>query len=188
MSAHIQTALAALQSAGFPFTEVVADSRFRRQPHQDYYWYIANVGTFSDGRPWLTVSAGDARENGGVYKATFTWRSYRYGELTAADRWSLRTERKVKEAERTVQLTQDQEAARRRACLIWSKARPGHHPYLARKGIQAGNTRVSGKFLVVPVYALDGNLVNAQTIAADGDKSVLTGARFADTYHPKKSS
>lgn len=185
MTDHTQAALTAAQAAGFPFAEIVADGKFHRQPHADHYWIIANTGNFPDGRPWLTVSAGDARENGGVYTATFKWRSYCYNALTTADRRSLRTERKVKAAERTVQLTEDQEAARRRACLVWAKARPGHHhPYLVRKGIHAGNARVSGRFLVVPVYALDGTLVNTQTIRADGDKSVLTGARFADCYHP----
>lgn len=184
MQDHTTTALEALQTAGFPFTGFVADGRFHRQPHEDHYWIIANVGTFADGRPWLTVSAGDARENDGISKASFFWKSYRLAELNAADRRVLRAQQQQRKKEVELRLDSEHEAARRRACELWAKARPGHHPYLERKGIQAGNTRILGDDLLIPVYHLGGMLLNVQRIYPHGKKAVLPGGRFAETYHP----
>ncbi len=185
MSADLLTQAAdAIQAAGIPFDTIEADGRFHRLRRADHYWYIANVGTFPDGRPWLSVSAGDARENGGVSKATVTWRSYRPGELTSADRRSLRAQQATQKKEVELRLNDEHEAARRRACVMWSHGRPGHHPYLGRKSIDPGNTRIFGKELLVPIYHLDGTLLNVQRISPDGEKHVLPGGRFAETYHP----
>jgi putative DNA primase/helicase len=185
MSADLLTqAAAAIQAAGIPFPSIEADGRFHRLRRADHYWCIANAGTFPDGRPWLTVSAGDARENGGVSAATVTWRSYRPGELTAADRRALKAQQAQQKKEVELRLNDEHESARRRACVMWSKARPGHHAYLERKAIDGGNTRIFGDDLLIPAYHLDGTLLNVQRIRPDGAKHVLPGGRFAETYHP----
>ncbi len=184
---HLLTQAAdAIQAAGIPFDAIEADGRFHRLRHADHYWCIANVGAFPDGRPWLSVSAGDARENGGVSKATVTWRSYRPADLTSADRRALRSQQTRQKKEVELRLNDEHESARRRACVTWSHARPGHHPYLERKAISPGNTRVFADELLVPIYHLDGTLLNVQRIKPDGEKHVLPGGRFAETYHPIK--
>ena len=187
MTADILTQAAdAIQAAGIPFDAIEADGRFHRAKHADHYWYIASAGTFADGRPWLNVSAGDARENGGVSTATFKWRSYRPGDLTAADRRALKAQQSQQKKAGELRLNDEHESARRRACVMWAYGRPGHHPYLERKAIEPGNTRVFGKELLIPAYHLDGTLLNVQRINPDGEKHVLPGGRFSETYHPIK--
>jgi len=82
------------------------------------------------------------------------------------------------------ELDPTEEAARLRACELWSAARPGHHPYLARKRLPALNTRVSGSALLVPMFTVDGWLVSLQRILPDGSKRFLPDGRAGGVYHP----
>jgi putative DNA primase/helicase len=185
MTADLPTQAAdAIQAAGIPFPSIEADGRFHRLRHADHYWYIANSGAFPDGRPWLSVSAGDARENGGVSKATVTWRSYRPADLTSADRRALKAQQTQQRKEVELRLNDEHEAARRRACDMWAKGRPGYPAYFERKDIVGGNTRTIGDDALIPVYHLDGTLLNVQRIQPNGDKRFLSGGRLAECYHP----
>lgn len=76
-----------------------------------------------------------------------------------------------------------QEEAASRARHEWSTARPAdpHHPYLARKGLPAYNLRQDGERLVVPLFH-NGQLINLERIAANGDKRAMKGARKKGAY------
>ena len=58
------------------------------------------------------------------------------------------------------------------------------HPYFDRKGVSVyGDIRMTDKFAVIPMYDRDGNLINRQTISADGAKRFgaymeTSGARY----------
>lgn len=94
------------------------------------------------------------------------------------------------------------------AAAVWAAAAPADgHPYLLRKGLPALSLRVattttrarlyhvdSGRWidgatvaeageLLIPFYAVDGELVNLERIRADGRKRPVMGARRTGTYH-----
>lgn len=58
------------------------------------------------------------------------------------------------------------------------------HPYLENKGVSIhGDIRMTDKYMVIPMYDSDGNLINRQTIAKDGKKRFgafleTSGARY----------
>lgn len=81
-------------------------------------------------------------------------------------------------------LARQQVEAAERARELWGKAVPARdHAYLRCKGVTPGWTRQLGHLLLVPLT--DGTrLVNVQTIATDGTKRFLTGARKQGCYHP----
>lgn len=56
------------------------------------------------------------------------------------------------------------------------------HPYLARKGVQAGALRQHEGKLLVPITAGDGP-TGCQLIAADGARWFITGSRKAGSWH-----
>lgn len=70
-----------------------------------------------------------------------------------------------------------------RAQREWEAARPAdpNHPYLTRKGVPAYNLRQEGERLVVPLYH-QGQLVNLERIATNGDKRGMKGARKKGAY------
>jgi RecA-family ATPase len=69
---------------------------------------------------------------------------------------------------------------------IWAKAQYANsaHGYLKKKGVGAHNLKVDhdGR-LLVPLYDIDGNLWNLQTIAPDGSKRFLKGGRVKGLLH-----
>ncbi len=66
--------------------------------------------------------------------------------------------------------------AAQKAKRLWANANPDNHPYLEKKGIEKGVSRVQGHILYIPMY--EGNdLQNLQCIAPDGTKRFLTGGK-----------
>lgn len=72
--------------------------------------------------------------------------------------------------------------ARERAAAIWAASKPGPHPYLERKGVEAYGARVSRDKLVLPVRDAAGMLHSLQFIAPDGGKKFLRGGRVVGCY------
>ena len=72
--------------------------------------------------------------------------------------------------------------AAKRAAAIWAASKPGPHPYLDRKGVEAHGTAVYKGALVVPVRDSTGALTSLQFIAEDGTKRFLTGGRVEGCY------
>lgn len=88
---------------------------------------------------------------------------------------AIRHERDAVEAKRRAD-------ARKRAEEIWSAAKPGAHPYLARKGVGALGTRISRGNLIVSLRDALGTLHSLQFIEQDGGKKFLTGGRVSGCY------
>lgn len=86
----------------------------------------------------------------------------------------------LKEEQEKEKLAQSQAI---KAQQIWRYAKPcDEHLYLKRKDILAHGTRINQKNeLVIPLY-YRGNLVSVQTIAENGDKKYLWGARKSHVY------
>lgn len=68
---------------------------------------------------------------------------------------------------------------------LWRNARRANpeHPYLIAKGCRPHNLRQLGSKLLVPLY-FDGELVNLQRIAPNGEKRFLPGGRTKGCYSP----
>jgi putative DNA primase/helicase len=68
---------------------------------------------------------------------------------------------------------------------IWVHGAPASpdHPYLARKGIQHNNARVTGDGrLIVPLYTPEGKLASLQYIEADGTKRYHQGGQTSGCF------
>jgi len=175
----------AFEAEGLRFPEIVADGRFHRgRSRNDPQWYIADEGVTASGKRWLLISAGDFRETGGEYKATVVWKSWGSGTFDRAELKEIRTQHKQTKAAEAKRLSEAQEQARLRACDIWHEAKPGPHPYLAKKGLPPYNTRVHGAALLVPMFTVEGDLVSLQEILPDGRKKNLPYGRAGGVYHP----
>lgn len=74
--------------------------------------------------------------------------------------------------------------ASRKAAELWNMAKPGEHPYLEKKGVQAHNSRVLRNMLLVPYYAPDGTLATLQQIFPDGKKLLLKHGRISGCCCP----
>jgi putative DNA primase/helicase len=87
--------------------------------------------------------------------------------------------------QREAEQRQRHERAAAKANNWWRNARRASpdHSYLVAKGVRSHGLRQRGAELLVPLY-LDGQLVNLQRIAPDGEKRFLFGGRIKGTYSP----
>jgi putative DNA primase/helicase len=183
--ASMNTALEALNNAGLSFSEIVADGRFHRaRKPDDAQWYIANEGTTAAGKPWMHLSAGDFRETGGAYTATVTYKSWDRGVFSRAELKEINASHRESRDRAKQEAAVEQGRARHRAMAIWRKAKPGPHPYLEKKRVPAGNTRVFGRALLIPMYSIGGYFTTLQGVFPDGAKRFLPKGRVAGTYSP----
>jgi len=90
-------------------------------------------------------------------------------------------------AQRFNEKEKGQLAAREKANLMWSKAKPDFthlHQYLDNKGpIGAHGTRVLDDMLLVPIWDIKGKLMNLQRIYQDGTKKFLYGGEVSGGYY-----
>lgn len=95
-------------------------------------------------------------------------------KMTERDRKELTQREKARDQER-------QEAIRM-AVERWESAKPAteDNAYLDRKMVRPHMARVDGKALLIPVYGPDGNMINVQTISADGGKLFQWGPYLKD--------
>ncbi|WP_295457510.1 DUF927 domain-containing protein [uncultured Thiodictyon sp.] len=184
-------ALSAMRAAGFPFDQLEPDEGFKRpqQAALDHFWYKANTGTGPTGKPYFQVSAGDAREAGGVDTATFTWSSWKDHEgarLAADEVAEVRAQIEAKTRDAKARRTREQAQARTKAATDWEAATADGaetHPYLVRKGVGAHGVKVSGDTLLIPVRDAEGTLHGLQRIAPDGDKRFTKGTAATGHFH-----
>lgn len=127
---------------------------------------------------YVSGACGD-RRSGEVYQ----YRGKPARKLTDDER---REYAKRRDADRKARAADDaarQDAAAIKSKARWDKAKTGDHPYLTRKGIDGLGSRVSGEFLLVPMFA-DGKLWGVQSIDHDGGKMFPAGGRKKGCYCP----
>ena len=173
-AAEIETAFArTIADAGLGDALIPADGKLHRfrvskdRANQRTGWAVLHP----DGVPHGT--AGDWRTG-----ARVTWRPDGVA-ATEADRRDLAENRRQRQAER--QETQKRAATKAAALFERLPAAPTDHPYLARKQVPAGPSRVTvNGALVVPVTdAATGEIISLQFIRPDGSKRFLAGGRTA---------
>lgn len=111
-----------------------------------------------------------------------TWKADTGRTFTPAERDAYRTRMEAARRARETENASRKAEARERAAAIWAAAKPGPHPYLDRKGIEAHGARVYKGALVIPVRDAAGALHSLQFIAEDGTKRFLTGGRVEGCY------
>jgi len=161
---------------GYALSEVVADGKLRRFPHNDSNggkagWQIlSNVGEYCIG------IVGDWRTGNQI-----KWSSHDPSKLTSKQRKDFTDRQKALSRKVERERKQRQAEARKKAAEIWKTAKPApaDHPYLIKKQIQPHGLRVThdGK-LIVPVRQSDGTLTSLQFIEPDGEKRFLTGGEI----------
>jgi putative DNA primase/helicase len=104
-------------------------------------------------------------------------------EEARAERQRLMDEQ---EAANKIEQEKAWQEARARAVKAWKAgSQYTEHPYLERKGIVAGNTRLSPDgHIIVPIVGVDGVIMSLQYIAGDGDKKLLYGGKKKGNFHP----
>ncbi|PSW02559.1 toprim domain-containing protein [Photobacterium lipolyticum] len=92
------------------------------------------------------------------------------------------------------ELVERQYQAARRCCELWQQAKSATtHPYATNKQINLYGCRLLGKFLLVPIYDINGQLISLQFIQPNGNKYFKAGGRtiggmcwLSDNTAPKK--
>lgn len=100
--------------------------------------------------------------------------------LTNAERLAIRHAEEEREAQRRAQWRTAALSARQRLAGA-APADPGH-PYLAAKRIAPERLWQAGKWLLVPMQDLSGEMQNVQSIAPDGSKRFTKGARTSGLF------
>lgn len=184
----VEEALGTLQAAGLDLEDLELNRGWRRKPGADHLWYAADSGMGTSGRPWLMVTAGDARQTGDVSTPIVVFKSWGAdGRAPLQSHEAAEIQRQIEEATRT---REAQHKARRataaeQARTLWAEASEevNGHPYLAAKEIQAHGIRRSGDRLLIPIRDAQGSLHGVQGIQADGSKRFNTGATVAGHFH-----
>lgn len=183
----IHEAVGTMAAAGIEIDRLELNAGWRRKKNADHLWYIADSGTGRTGRPWLMITAGDARLTGDVSTPTVVWKSWECddhatdpGEL-ADIRRQIDAATKAREAEDVARRA----AARTTAAASWESATTAtaDHNYLLAKKVQPHGLRQSGEHLLIPLRDAKGELFGIQTIAPDGSKRFNPGASVAGHYH-----
>lgn len=110
--------------------------------------------------------------------ATCTWSAKSMAAMSRAERDLHRQQIRQATTEALRLREAEQQAAAKRAEVLWEKARPASalHPYLVRKRIKPGQARQQGPLLVLPIIDLNGKLHGLQYIDRDGSKRMLSGS------------
>lgn len=119
---------------------------------------------------------------------TQSWHSKTTGKsnLSSQEREALKAKIEAKREQAEAERAAEQVNVARAAKLVWDKSglATAAHPYLRKKGVGPHGLRLSeDNHLLVPMYG-DGKLWAYQTIAADGTKLYLEGARKQGCYYP----
>lgn len=99
--------------------------------------------------------------------------------LTKEERDALQREWAEAKAKRQEERERSELEAATEAEEMWSKAKPASwlHPYVAKKGLNAGLLRQAGDKLLIPMFDVAGRILNLQRIGPDGSKRFLRGGR-----------
>jgi putative DNA primase/helicase len=132
-------------------------------------WYVAHLTRWG-----MVARFGDWHDG---YPHHYT--SFEANKLNKQDLAELKKLQQQQAQARQIEQETAHNAAQAKAIELWTKARPASHahPYLIMKQIQAHGAKQLGDLLLVPIHDLDGQLVNLQTIATDGQKRFLSGGR-----------
>jgi putative DNA primase/helicase len=167
----------AIENAGFEAPDqIILDGKLRRfrsgtkgsGGHGDKTgWYVGYHGAISCG------AFGCWRDGSTIYFKADVGRTFSPSEEMAITRRMAEAK-----AARDAETEKRHETAASIVDTIWSgcTAASQDHPYLARKGIAAHGSRVTGDGrLVVPLYSSNGELSSLQYISADGSKLYHSG-------------
>ena len=167
----------AIAAAGLtPPSEIFGDGKLHRfasngKARDKAGWYVFH----DDERP-----AGRFGCNRGGIDAT--WSSREHKEFTPEEKAAWKKKMQDAAAQRDAERQRDADYARSEAADMWARAKPGDHPYLARKSITCRNARVLDDMLLVPVYQSAADLAGLQRIYPDGDKRFLKGTAISGGY------
>jgi putative DNA primase/helicase len=114
-----------------------------------------------------------------------TWRAGGRERLTPQERHRLNAAVAEAKRLREAQKLERWEAVRDEATARWQAAAAPdlRHPYLMAKAVGAYGIRQADSYLLVPMRDGEGELWSLQTIAPDGSKRYLRGARKVSLYH-----
>lgn len=114
----------------------------------------------------------------------FQWRAGST-ELSSSERSALNDRTRRARRARECRLLTAQVNAARCAAELWNAAEPAStdHPYLCEKRVSAEGLRQVGDTLLVPLFSIEGDLVNLQRIGADGSKRFLRGGATKGHFH-----
>ena len=181
-------ALGTLHAAGLPLEDLEVNAGWRRKKGAAHLWYAADAGTGPTGRPWLMVTAGDAKTTGDVSTPTVVFKSWeRPGRQPLQAHEVTDIQRQIEEAtrRREAEDVERRKAAAETARTLWSTASEEvqAHPYLESKGIAAHGIRRDGDRLLVPVRDARGTIHGVQAIHPDGSKRFNAGAAVGGHFH-----
>lgn len=109
--------------------------------------------------------------------AQFTWHAQDDQSLSPEQREAHRSKVEQARKEAAAEQARMREAAAKKATELWGGAGlvHGEQPYVLKKGIKPSGAKQLKKHIVVPVWRIDGALINLQFIGEDGTKRFLTG-------------
>jgi putative DNA primase/helicase len=122
------------------------------------------------------------------------WKSSNHRKYTEQERNKFRESVEISRAKAQKARDMAYGEAANRAVDIWNLCLPvNSHAYLGRKKIQPHGAKDSKGLLVIPVYQLNGNVINIvslQYIYRDGSKKFLAGGKKLGCFFPigKKSN
>ena len=170
--------MTAIESAGMtPPATVHDDGKLHRfsptgKRGDDAGWYVLHL----DGVP--AGSFGDWRSG-----ESQNWCAKSDRDLSDVERQALRERVKVTQRLRDAETARRQTEAAAIALALWEAAAPAvAHPYLTAKGVKPYAIRADGHQLFVPMRDSGGKLHSLQTIAPDGTKRFMPGARVKACY------
>ncbi len=167
----------AIRAAGMTPPDMIEPGRFHRFP---------GVGKSNGNTAGFAKLFAD--ERGGIFGDFSTglvesWQAKRERPASATERATFRRHVEQAKAEAEARRREDQAQAARAASELWNKATPATlHAYLTAKGVGAHGLRMEGATLLVPMRA-DGELVNVQRIAPEGEKRFMRDGRVTGCYH-----
>jgi phage/plasmid primase-like uncharacterized protein len=179
MFAYQEQFRAAIARAGLtPPANIIADGKIHRfssngKRHDDAGWYSYHDGKIPAGA--FGCWRGDISEK---------WRADIGRQLTHEEERAHKAFMASLHKEAEEEKARLQAAARKRADLIWRKAKPAldGHPYLALSGVKSHGLRHRFGSLVLPLRDIEGTLHNLQFISPSGQKMFLKGGRVGGCF------
>jgi putative DNA primase/helicase len=160
-----------------PPDRILVDGKLHRfaqpdKPKSVSCWYV-----FFDLRNGVAGAAGDWRT--GLSANISTWRDKlaSQSDIDAAKAIIAQARENAEKAKKV-----EQDAAARRASLIWNNTIPANpnHQYLKRKCLPPFGLREASGNLIIPITDIDNVLWSIQTIKPNGEKRFLSGGRTKD--------
>lgn len=110
------------------------------------------------------------------------WTHYDKSEMSEQERREFAQKRTAKIKQAEIDLRKKREAAAKEAFELYESASTGAHPYIERKKIDAGPSRVYKGDLIIPLRGEDGKVCNLQRISEKGEKKFLPDGEVSEKF------